>query len=309
MKLVEPFRPSGWALDLAASDRLQRRLVFRPADPTAAAAGSAESAGSVQACLVLEGLGTGSWQLTRQATHSTGLQASVQALGLPPADLLALVERVAIDRHFRSDPGVVQARSYRVQAGGTVVLTQGVAQVHGVGPAIKLTLDVTAVRGVAADILLVATREHLALPEDLLAVLGWSWTRLVPGREGWKSKLRLRGSLAARTARAEQALDQAATHLAQTLAEAPGRFHDLHALRRLGVVLRRAIPLLTPLLLVATILLMPRIDTSEGMAMWMVLYHVPTALIVLSFCLQELPTLKPPPWPRRSAAPDWLAQS
>ena len=173
LKLVEPFRPSGWALDLAASDRLQRRLVFRPADPAAAA---------VQACLVLKGLGTGSWQLTRQATHSTGLQASVQALGLPPADLLALVERVAIDRHFRSGPGVVQARSYRVQAGGTVVLTQGVAQVQGVGPAIKLTLDVTAVRGVAADILLVATREHLALPEDLLAVLGWNWTRLVPGR-------------------------------------------------------------------------------------------------------------------------------
>ena len=72
-------------------------------------------------------------------------------------------------------------------------------------------------------------------------------------------------------------------------------------------MLRRAIPLLTPLFLVATILLMPRVDTGEHMGLWLLMYHVPTALIVLSFCLQELPTLKPPPWPRRSRAGDWRA--
>jgi hypothetical protein len=32
---------------------------------------------------------------------------------------------------------------------------------------------------------------------------------------------------------------------------------------------------------------------------------VPTALIALSFCLQDLARFEIAPWPRRSAAPDW----
>jgi thiosulfate reductase cytochrome b subunit len=172
---------------------------------------------------------------------------------------------------------------------------------------------VPAVRGVAADIELLAPREALALPEDLLAVLGWNWTRLLTprGRSGspgsWKSKLRLRGRLPARSAAAERALDHAAVHLAQTLAEPPAQFHQRHRLARLGVVARRVIPLATPLLLVATILLMPRLDIEQGMGLWWLLYHVPTVLIMLSFTLQELPTLALPPWPRPSRAPDWRA--
>ncbi len=308
--LVGPFTAAGWALDLAASQRLARRLVFCPA-------AALPDVPAQQ--LVLEGLASGSWQLTRHAQQADGAAASVQALGLAPAALLALVQAVPVARHFVSGPGRVLARSYRVLPGGPVVLTRGVLRAGGMGnapgpttvtsaPLLVLTLDVAPVRGVAAEIALQAPHTHLALPEDLVAVLGWHWTRLVPGRPAggaWASKLRLPGGLPARTARAEAALDRAAAHLAQTLAEAPARFHERHRLRRLGVMLRRAIPLLTPLLLVATILLMPRVDTSEHMGLWLLLYHVPTALIVLSFCLQELPTLRPPPWPRRSTASDW----
>jgi hypothetical protein len=66
----------------------------------------------------------------------------------------------------------------------------------------------------------------LELPEDLLAVLGWDWARLVRTADGWKSKLRLRGNLSRRSDRAEAALDRPAVHLARTLAEPPARFHD-----------------------------------------------------------------------------------
>jgi hypothetical protein len=34
---------------------------------------------------------------------------------------------------------------------------------------------------------------------------------------------------------------------------------------------------------------------------------VPTVLIALSFCLQELPQFEIPPLPRRSRAPSWRA--
>jgi len=59
------------------------------------------------------------------------------------------------------------------------------------------------------------------------------------------------------------------------------------------------------LLVVAVILLLPRFDTSESPGLWLMLYHVPTLLIALSFCLQELPTLKLP----RRAIRDWWQSS
>jgi len=70
------------------------------------------------------------------------------------------------------------------------------------------------------------------------------------------------------------------------------------------VVLRRAIPLLTPLVLMATLLLMPRLDTGQNPGLWLLLYHVPTLIFAISLCLRELPTFEIPPWPRRWKAPD-----
>ena len=57
--------------------------------------------------------------------------------------------------------------------------------------------------------------------------------------------------------------------------------------------------------LVVTVLLFPRIDFGEKPGLWLMLYHLPTALIALSFCLQELPEFVIPPLPRRSEAPTW----
>lgn len=316
--LVGPFSQAGWRLDLAASAREERRLRFtRPDNPALA--------------LVLEGLPSGSWQLTRWAETTTAdntpLRASVQAVARPPAELLALVTRVPPARHWRTGTGWHAARSYRIAPDGNPQLTQALVQVQGpagAGP-LWLAMQVSPVRGVAVELALAAPGQALALPEDLLAVLGWNWTRLVPQRAGvrgqaiglpggvadWTTRRRLRGDGERRTAAAEAACDRAATHLAQTLAEPPARFHERHRAARLGVVARRVIPLATPLVLVLTILAMPKLDVGfgegQGPGWWLLLYHLPTLLIMLSFTLQELPTLAPPPWPRRHPAPDWRA--
>lgn len=305
--LVQPFTHAGYQVDLADSQRAQRRLAFKPVQRPGSEPGQAE----VQEWLSLEVFASGSGCLTRTLVHPCGLRATVQASGADTSRLLARVQSVALQRQFTAAPGYTMARSYEVPITGSgsaasdspppAVFTAGEVRLLG----LSLHLHVPQLRGVSADLELRAAPAPLTLPQDLLAVLGWNWARLIPTPLGWKSKLRLRGSPARRTARAEQALDLAARHMARTLDEPPAHFHDRHRRARLGVVFRRAIPALTPLVLVATILLMPRADMGPNPALWLLLYHVPTLLVVLSFCLQELPQLEIPPWPRRSLAPDW----
>jgi hypothetical protein len=154
----------------------------------------------------------------------------------------------------------------------------------------------------------------LALPQDLLAVLGWNWARLLPGprlggqppyAQSWKTLLRLPGPTSGRTARAEAALAQAAAHLALTLAEPPERYHERHLAARWAVFFRRGIPLLNVAFLLLTLWLMPHFEVGNSPGLGLLLYHVPTLLIAGSFWLQELPAFEIPPWPRRLRPAHW----
>jgi hypothetical protein len=303
LALVEPFTRRGRHVDLAASRREDRRLVFKPPACDGDAAGHAACEESLQ----LECPAGGFYRLTRTLTHPEAGQATLRAHGPEPGALLAAVEAVALDRHFVTGPGFAIARSYGLDASSgadaaSLVLTQGTVRVAG----LTLTLNVPAVRRVAADITLdPGNGERFALPEDLLAVLGWNWARLVRRGEGWTTKLRLRGSLTQRTGRAEAALTRVGAHLAQTLGEPPPRYHERLAAARWGVFFRRGIPTLTALALVAAVLLSAPFRDEVPAHVLVALYHVPTLFVALSFVLQELPRFEIPPWPRRSSAPDW----
>lgn len=309
--IVEPFTRRSRQVDLAASDRLNRRLLFRPVERVSNAAGFPALCETLQ----LDSYRSGNFGLTRTLTAPAGQTATLETSGPQPAALLARIEAVAPEQQFVIGAGTLIARSYTVPSDATVsadgrasvplVLTRAVIHLND----LTLTLSVPAVRGVSADITLVPTPTRdgsaLDLPDDLLAVIGWDWTRLVRKKGEWESKLRLRGGPARRTRHAEQAADRVADHLAQALAEPPARFHERQLRARWWAALRRAIPILTPASLVATVLLFPRIDFGEKPGLWLMLYHLPTALIALSFCLQELPEFVIPPLPRRSEAPTW----
>jgi hypothetical protein len=71
------------------------------------------------------------------------------------------------------------------------------------------------------------------------------------------------------------------------------------------VVLRRLLPTLTALSLLATVALLPRLGLDRIDGAWTLLYHVPTLLLAGAFMLQEMPRFEIPPWPRRSSAADW----
>ena len=230
VELVRPFAERKRHIDLAVSNRLERRLIFKP--PAVEGPGQADEAAPHET-LQLEGLASGNWRLTRLLRERGGLQAMLQAVGSKPGELLARVEAVDTARHFRHGAGYRIARDYAIDDTG-LVLTRAVLQLD---EGLRLQIVVPEMRRMSGSIELTATQgEGLAeLPEDLLAVLGWSWSRLERGRLNMSGKLRLRGSAESRTAQAEAALDRVAGHLAQTLAEPPARFHDRLKLARYGV--------------------------------------------------------------------------
>ena len=309
ISLVGPFTRSGRHVDLAASDRVARQLVFKPLEHASAQ----PDAPGLIATLKLSCHDAGRFSLTRTLTHASGLSATLQASGSDLANLLAQVDAVPPDHHFHAGPGYLVVRSYDLALASWnareslatqngLLLSRGVIGVQGLTLAMKLL----AVRGVAADITLTPSdATALELPEDLLAVQGWDWARLVPNKSGWTSKLRLRGSLLQRSCKAEAALDQVARHLSEVLAQAPSRYHDRHLARRWGVVLRRAIPTLTVVLLIVVALLLPRVTDGTHVGLWMALQYVPIAALALSFKLQELAQFEIPRWPRRPTQSHW----
>jgi hypothetical protein len=307
LELAAPFSRRGRHVDLAASDRLERTLLFKPVDhpPDGPSPG-------IREILKLESLGTGTLRLTRMLTRNGSPPATLTVMGLDPGELFALMDTVPVQAQFRVGPGYAVARSYSLEpvkgasAGAATVMRavmiQGVAQVEG----LKLTMGVPSTRRVSADLQLSPSPgESLELPEDLLAVLGWDWARLIRNTDGWRSKRRLRGGPLARTRVAEAALDRAAQHLANTLSAPTARFHEQWVAARWGVFFRRAIPVLTLILLLIIIAAIPHSFASRNPAMFVLGFHIPTALIALSFCLQDLPQYEIPPIPRPSRAAHW----
>lgn len=301
LTIVAPFTRRGRHVDLAASDRERRRLVFTPRPP------AADTPDLPRERLELEWLESGSFRLTRTSERRDGLKATLQALGPDPGVLLEAIESVPADRHFTTGPGYAIERSYTVNDPGggmaaSLALAEGTVRVDGV----ELGLRVPPVRGVAGEITLSpAPGTTLALPEDLLAVLGWNWSRLVRRGSEWTGRLRLHGGATERTHAAEQALERAAVHLARTLGEPPSAYHDRLRAARWGVFFRRGIPTWNALALVALALATARFRDELPVAMWVALYHVPTLFVAASFLLQELPRFEIPPWPRRLRSTSW----
>lgn len=311
IRIVEPFARAGIVVDLAGSDRPGRRIAFR-GQPVDIAATPGEP---WMATLELSCPGEDFFVLRRRLVHPDGQRVELEASGASPAELLARIQAVPPDRQVRSGPGWRVARNYDADLprgarmppateGPPLVMTA--AQVRAGGLTLDLRMKLPGLRGVAADLALQPADGRMReLPEDLLAVLGWDWARLIRQKDGWISKLRLRGAVLRRSRMAEPALERAAAHLARVMAEPPAAFHDRHRLARWGVVLRRGIPSMMIVLMIGGALMLPKVLDPEKAGMWMALHYVPIALLALAFSLQELARFEIPPLPRRSRAATW----
>jgi hypothetical protein len=193
-------------------------------------------------------------------------------------------------------------------------LTNATAEVA----ALTLKVRIPAVTGVPAEISLkAASGDPIELPDDLLAVLGWPWSRLQRVQHGWTGVLRLRGKdevrqgvvSTTRSRDAEARLRATVEHLARTLAEPPQRFHERQLRQRWGVTLRRATPLLGGLAMLLAAAAVPKIDLAEDSVLRMLIFHAPPLLLVAFFCLREMPRIEIPPLPRAPGAKPWRADA
>ena len=309
IELVEPFTRRGRHVDLQASNRLARCLVFKPVDAASNPAGRTD----LRETLTLENPAADYFRLTQKWQHASGVQASLVAEAAAPEELLQRVEAVAPQRLFSAGPGFLTSASFSLEAPAhtartsapRMVLTEAVAQVMG----FTLSLRVPCSSG-PADIELTAPADStVVLPEDLLAVIGWDWAPLLVQQPGvWTSRLRLRRREPKRSASAEHGLQQTVQHLVRVLSQPPVAFHDRHTTARWGAAVRRGIPSLAAIGLisgVATFAILSRRESSEVSPLLIIMFHVPTLLLALAFSMQESARFEIPPWPRRLKASAW----
>ena len=308
--LVEPFARAGLQVDLARSDRMARRLMFRVrahGTPPPAARGMEGSVCCAdradRATLELDHPGAGHFRLTRTLVVEQDHDATLQVEGDDPAVLLAAVEAVPLARQVRDGPGYTMASNHRIDAAGVLRLVSGSVRVGGM--TMRLTASTVGTR--RADVVLsTAPGDPIDLPDDLLAVLGWDWSRLDRWTHAsgsrWTGSVRLGRSI---DDDAERRLEEAARHLARTLAEPPARFHERLIAARWRFAVRRAIPIGVCIALILGTLVFARVGVSDESVLRMLVFNAPPLLLVAFFCLRDVPRIELPRRPRRLDAPAW----
>lgn len=309
LRLVEPFTRRGRHVDLAASNRIERQIVFKPiihAGEATAIAGACE-------VLKLENPRPDVYRVVRTLTPEHGAMATIVTDGACPGELLARIEAIPPQRQFQLVSDVLVVRNYRLEpASGTrsaatrptlLVLTSAEARLKN----LTLVLKAETGKGYPAEIeLLPGPGGHLDLPDDLLATLGWNWRVLRRRGAGWITTLRVPRREPDRSRHIEMMLERTVSHLERTLAEPPNRFHERLVRDRWLVVFRRTIPLLSCLLLIAGTAALTRANIPPDSMILMMIFNFPPILMLILFGMRELPRFEIPPLPRPSTSPSWL---
>lgn len=313
-RLIGPFSSRGYQADLSASNRLERRLLFKPIVHPAKASGSPPLAEVME----LENSKSGIFSLTRRLSASAAasgrLEAELLIEGTAIEELLKRINEIPVEMQFRFGSNFGIAKSYRLQDGpaapaGAVqsdpqlIFTRASGCVEG----LSLTFSPPKLR-VDSDCLIEIRPqpgEGIVLPEDLLAVLGWNWGLIRRLSQVCKANLRISGSEPERSRKAEHKLDQMIDHLSATLAAPPAQFHDSFARARWQVAFRRSIPLLIGLILIGGAVATLNTDFAQNSPFRMWMFNGPPLLLISIFCMREIPSIEIPPIPRRSRNKSW----
>jgi hypothetical protein len=333
LALVAPFARRGRRVELAASDRVARRIAFRSVEHAAR-----ERVPAHRETLSLAQQPTGGWQLVRTLEAlGDGPVARLQVSGTEPGVLLARIEAIDAAHQLVRGPGWVLAIEHRLEGTAPVpdepaamAASRGILHAGG----LVMTMKVPTVSGISAEIAIVreargggpgAAGQHDAadgsladrdptgarghalvdLPDDLLEVLGRGWARLDAGPSGWTSHTGLGGRGAARYRDAEARLRRAAAHIARTLSEPPARYAERLRAARWSVAARRSVPLTAVVALVAAAALFPSLGLSRESPVWMLIFNAPPLLLALFFSLREMPRITLPRPPRRVRDDAW----
>jgi hypothetical protein len=312
MELAAPFPRRGYTVDLAASDRADRRLAFRPIEVAAV-----PGRHPVLRCrMCLEQPHRALIRLTRTLESPDGCTATVIAEGDDPGALLDAVERVDPARQLHTVSGVMLSRSYRIALWvGEPLRRRSARNQRGVPWLTRAEASFGEIRLVVADeerrpleIRLVANNGcRLYFTEDLLAVLGWSWRPLRQDERGtWWGSVKPPAREPKRTARLEAMLDKTVVHLVQTLATVPIEFHWRHKGARWRAAFQRLLPLLIggslAIVFVVLVLVLPKTILTH-----MIMLDLSIAGIVAMALMDKSYRMEIPPIPRPLTQAQWCS--
>jgi hypothetical protein len=171
---------------------------------------------------------------------------------------------------------------------------------------LEVVLNADSVKGYPVQIdLLPTVAGAVELPDDLLAVIGWSWSPLRKTPAGWSGKVGARSREPQRSRDLEAKLDKAAAHLAATLAQPPAFFHDGLRRARWVVTFRRGIPLLIFVGLMGVAAALTKIEIPPGSIINLLIMGAPPLLLFAAFGMRDAPPLEIPPLPGRAKAASW----
>ncbi|MBK1722457.1 hypothetical protein [Thiocystis violacea] len=307
--LMAPFTAAGLHADLAASQRGERKLAFKPRalEPTQ------ELPIPLEERLVLEVPESGDPRLVRTLSHASGLTSQAVAVGADPAVLWERIQAVPSRRQFRVYADVPVARSYLIEAVAgdetaaepaiRVLITQARARVRGINIEMKADRFV----GHAVELRLTADAgTTLKIPEDLTAVIGWNWRPLREFISLWRGSIRVQPKEPRRTADIEHKIGQTITHLADTLDRPPADFHPRFHRARWRVSFQRGVPLGIGLLIIALTPAIQWLDMADDSILRMLIFHAPPLMLAGMFIMREMPRIEIPPIPRPLTQARWL---
>lgn len=298
---VAPFARRGYRVDMAMSDRAKRKIVFQGTQSGAA--------GEPDTHLELYLLEAESSILIRIATLDDKLQATLTGKHERVEALLDAVAQIPAASQFRQAGDTVVADSFDVAPDTSPALTACAACVGG----LIIEMDARTVVGEPMETTLrqMDPSAHYELPDDLLALADAAWRPLTTTDLGWGTSLRVPVREPKRSRLAMQRFGAMAAGVDAFLARSPLDYHCAHRGARLRLYARRCVPILSCVLIVASLPLLDRYVLGDEAAMHPGFLSLPPLLMIAAFALtwRDTPRIEIPPWPRTLMATAWPHQS